>query len=465
LSEEKIESQDKQLSGLIKIFSNRILFLLHAFAYVGVNLLLILIWAVSIPLLPQNTGFVPFFPIFGWGFGFGFHALVWLMYNDKVKYLSELRKQSGFKIAFIFHAWFYGIINLFLMILNLTTNPGVPLFLWPLGGWGVAFGFHAFGFFTWDKSFEVQKTKLHEKHPDYSEQRIKELATSKLLGIEILLMHFTYFAVVAVITFTTQIWLILNTTIENVLQTTVGWALFLGLHVFAYYLFNFNEKISIAMKGLILHVIAYVGLIFIGLWEQFSVGQTIFWWHIPVILWAFFIGIHILITLKWDSINPRALEKVKSRSREGLEDYKYQRLTYWVLFWRFSFIAHVLAYLLGLILLYPVADDLVAILFDSLTLEVPSLLAVIAFGWLIGLLVHGAMYVIAVKQIKGFLMWTAVVHSAAYIGGIPLLITINLISNVLLLPIPPIMWSAIALGGWGFGLGVHLLLAFLTRKK
>ena len=389
-------SEQENLSGLIKLFSNRILFFIHLFAYVAVNLFLILGWAIVLPTLPTKA-FVPFFPIFGWGFGIGAHSLVWLMYNDKIKYLSELRNQSGFKILFIFHAWFYGSINLFLLILDLTTTPNLLWFFWPLGGWGVAFGFHAFGFFTWDKALEVQKGKLREKHPDYSEQRIKEFAASKLLGIEVLLMHITYYVVIAVITYATQIWLLSAVTLENVLQTTIGWALFLGLHVLAYYLFNFNESLSIALKGLILHIIAYVGLIFIGLWEQLTPGQTIFWWHIPVILWIFFIGIHIFVTLKWDSINPRALEKVKSRSREEREEYKYQRLTYWVLFWRFTFIAHIFAYLLGLILIVPMVDYIAALISGSLpiTLAFSSLFSIIALGWLIGVLLHGAIYIIA----------------------------------------------------------------------
>ena len=454
--------ENQRLSGLIKLFSHRILFLLHLFVYVAVNLLLVLIWAVSLPQL-DTTYFIPFLPIFGWGFAMGFHALIYLMYNDKIKYLSEIRTQSGFKILFIFHAWFYCSINLFLMIFDLTTTPDLTWFFWPLGGWGIAFGFHAFGFFTWDKSLENQKNILKTKYPDYSDQRLKELATSKLLGIEVLLMHITYFVIIAVITYTSQIWVILDYTLESVIQTTIGWALFAGLHILAYYLFNYNDKLSTVMKGLILHIIAYVGLIFIGLWEQLSRlsldPQAIFWWHIPVILWAFFIGIHVLVTLKWDSINPSALEKVKSRSREGLEEYKYQRMTYWVLFWRFTFIAHIFAYILGLILILPLANDVAPIISADFTIEASTLLAIVAFGWLIGLLVHGAMYVVAMKQIRNFLMWTAVLHIAAYIGAIPLLITINLLIS------PAILWSAIALGGWAIGLGAHILIAKLTQKK
>ncbi|KKK43568.1 hypothetical protein LCGC14_0957070 [marine sediment metagenome] len=458
-------STDQEFSGLIKIFSHRILFLLHLFAYVAVNLLLILIWAVLLPTIPEailpKNYFLPFFPIFGWGFGIGAHSLVYLTYNDKIKYLSEIRSQAKFKLLFIFHTWFYGSINIFLLILNLTTNLTFLWFLWPLGGWGISFIFHFIGFQTWDKSLEVQKTKLREKHPDYSEERLKEFATSKLLGIEVLLLHITYFAVITVLTYTTEIWLTLGSTIENILQTQVGWSLFLGLHVLAYYLFNYDEKLSITMKGLILHVIAYVGLIFIGLWEQLSPGQIIFWWHIPVILWLFFIGFHILVTLKWDSINPSALEKVKGRSREGLEEYKYQRMTYWVLFWQFTFIAHICAYIVGLILILfsRIPTTIAAGLSVVITVEASDVMAVITFGWLIGLLVHGAMYVIALKQITALLMWTVVLHSAAYIGGIPLLVVINILFT------PTLLWSAIALGGWAIGLGVHLLLAFLTRKK
>ena len=459
-------STDQEFSGLKKILTNRILFIIHLFAYVAINLLLILIWAVIQPtndFLPTDY-FLPFFPIFGWGFGIGFHALIYLMYNDKIKYLSKLRKETGFKIAFIFHAWFYGSINLFLLILNLTTLNTLDFlwFLWPLGGWGIAFAFHAFGFFTWDKSLEAQKTKLREKHPDYSEERLKEFATSRLLGIEVLLLHITYFAVITVITYATQIWETFDYSIESVFQTQVGWALFLGLHILAYYLFNFNETLSVVMKGLILHIIAYVGLIFIGLWEQISRldldPEAIFWWHIPVILWLFFIGIHIFVTIKWDSINPSALEKVKGRSREGREEYKYQRMTYWVLFWRFTFIAHICAYILGLVLILPLAEDIAVIMSVDFVVEASDVMAIVAFGWLIGLLVHGAMCVITMKHISTFLMWTAILHTAAYIGAIPLLISINILFT------PEILWSAIALGGWGIGLGVHLLLALLTRK-
>jgi len=444
-------SDDQRLSGLIKILSHRVLFLLHLFAYGAVSLLLILIWAVTLPQL-ETDYFLPILPIFGWGFGIGFHALVYLMYNDKIKYLSELRKQSGFKIIFIFHAWFYGSINLFLMIFDLTTTPNLIWFFWPLGGWGIAFGFHAFGFFTWDKSLEAQISRLREKHPDYSEQRLKEFAASKLLGIELLMLHLTYFVIVNVIVYTTQIWVpeTVPPTLIQVIESTLGWSIFVAIHLLAYYLLNFVDTMKIEMKFLILHGLGYIGLAVVGLIEQITSGG-VFWWYIPVVLWAIVFGIHVVVALKWNVINPPALEKVKSRAKEGLEEYKYQRMTYWLLLWRFSFIAHIFVYILGIILLN--------VQFINVLGSDTNVWVIVVLGWLMGLLVHGAFYFVALKNITNFLMWTAVLHIAAYIGGIPLLITLNILYD------PTILWSAIALGGWAIGLGAHILIAKLTQKK
>jgi hypothetical protein len=446
-------SQNEELPGLIKLLSHRILFILHLFAYGAVSLLLILIWAVSLPLAGFFY-FTPFFPIFGWGFGMGFHAIVYLMFNDKVKYLSEIRKQIPIKILFIFHAWFYASINIFLLILDLTTPPGLIWSYWPLAMWGIAFAFHAYGFFTWDKSYEKEMLKFREMHPDYSEKRLKSLITSKLLGFVILLTHITYFVLVNIIMYTTGI--IYGLLLMDLLRVSFGWGIFFIVHVLGFYLFTYNKTIKSEMKGLIIHLILYVGYSVWGLFEQIVLlqepgpMQNIFWWHIPVILWAIFIVIHVLVTLRWDKIKPSTLEKVKSRSAEDLEDFEFSKRANWLIFWNWSFIAHIFIYILGIILL--------GIEFSTYGVSL-LLLVIIALGWFIGLLVHGGIYYIALKNITGFLMWTAILHIAAYIGGIPLLITINMIYS------PEFLWSAIALGGWAIGLGAHLLIAFLTKKK
>jgi hypothetical protein len=320
--------------------------------------------------------------------------------------------------------------------------------------WGIAFAFHAYGFFTWDKSYEKEMLKFREMHPDYSEKRIKSLITSKLLGFVILLTHITYFVLVNIIMYTTGI--IYGLLLMDLLRVSFGWGIFFIVHVLGFYLFTYNKTIKSEMKGLIIHLILYVGYSVWGLFEQIVLlqepgpMQNIFWWHIPVILWAIFIVIHVLVTLRWDKIKPSTLEKVKSRSAEDLEDFEFSKRANWLIFWNWSFIAHIFIYILGIILL--------GIEFSTYGVSL-LLLVIIALGWFIGLLVHGGIYYIALKNITGFLMWTAILHIAAYIGGIPLLITINMIYS------PEFLWSAIALGGWAIGLGAHLLIAFLTKKK
>jgi len=441
-------SQNEDLPGLIKLLSHRIVIYVHLFAYVAVSLLLILIWAVTLPQA-EEFYFIPFFPMFGWGFGMGFHAIIYLMYNDKVKFLSELRKQDSFKLLFIFHLWFYCSINIFLLIVDLTTTPGILWFFWPLAMWGIAFAFHVYGFFTFDKFFDKHMTKVREEHPDYSKKRMKETARIKMAGFGALLIHATYFVVVNILIYVIPISLAAPIPSEQI-QNTVNWCVLFGLHIFGYCLFTYVKTIKPEMKGLLFHITLYVGIIAILLYEQFTPEQTIFWWHIPAILWPIAIAIHVLVSLRWDKIKPSAFEKVKTRYREGLEDYEYQKHANGLIFWNWSFIAHIFIYILGVILLYAQFNTL------SIATEV---FIIATLGWLIGLLVHGAIYIVALKNIIEFLMWTAVLHIAAYIGGIPLLITLNILND------PTILWSAIALGGWAIGLGAHLLIAFLTRKK
>jgi len=82
----KIQKEKHNL--LIRFLSHRVPFALHLFLYVAVMGLLVLIWAIT----SGFRFFWPFFPIFGWGFGVGFHAATFFMYNDKfeIEYLSKI---------------------------------------------------------------------------------------------------------------------------------------------------------------------------------------------------------------------------------------------------------------------------------------------------------------------------------------------------------------------------------------
>ena len=47
-------NETKEASGLTALLSNRILFIIHLFAYVAVNLLLTMIWGITLPNRETN---------------------------------------------------------------------------------------------------------------------------------------------------------------------------------------------------------------------------------------------------------------------------------------------------------------------------------------------------------------------------------------------------------------------------
>ncbi len=59
-----MNSTKKENNLVVKILSNRILFVIHAFVYVAVNLLLVLIWAVMLGVV-EDIYFWPYFAMFG----------------------------------------------------------------------------------------------------------------------------------------------------------------------------------------------------------------------------------------------------------------------------------------------------------------------------------------------------------------------------------------------------------------
>lgn len=62
------------------------------------------------------------------------------------------------KIGFFIHLTVYIVINLLLIIINLTTSPGHLWFKWPLIGWGIGLLFHAVGVF-----FSTEGMKIKER--------------------------------------------------------------------------------------------------------------------------------------------------------------------------------------------------------------------------------------------------------------------------------------------------------------
>ena len=451
---EEVNREPKHRNWLLRLLTNRIFYALHLFAYASVNGLLIMIWLVSWRFTGL-TYFWPFHPIFGWGFGFGFHALTYNMYNDKSEYLTYIREQSPYIMAFTYHAFFYISVNLYLFLLNLIDLSFI-WFTWSLGMWGIAFGYHAVGYFTWNKIYDRQKEKLSPIRQDYSKKKLKHKIIVKIGNFWMLLVHLTYFIVTYIIV---NIYVFIGTGLGEVellliASVFISWGIFLGWHAFCYILFYHVESIRDVVKGLILHITFYAllnGLIVFGD-IVFAKYYSLYPWDTIVyfmLLSSIGIFVHAFITYKWDIIieNMRA----KTRAKYGVEFDKddVYSIAKGILFWRWSLIIHFLIYIGALII---IGINMAEQGINLLLLIHPTM------GWLIGVAFHGAIYIIVKKPIKGFLSYTAFLHLTVYIVVSIYLVILNVLFS------PGFPWSAIAIAGWGIGIGLHILLAYLTKK-
>ena len=439
-------ARPEEPNWLAKFLSNRILFVLHLFAYVAVSLLLLMIWAVT------GLGlFWPMYEIFGWGIGIGFHAITYLMYNDKVSFLTKIRKQSAFRILFVYHAFFYSIVNILLIVINLTSFPGWLWFLWSLLIWGLGFSIHAVGFLTWDNLFQAEMKNVHEKY-DLPVRLLKKKATSKLTQFWLMVIHAAYYLLITILLYSGIVIGTFTITVENQTQNSIGWGIALGLQVFSYYLFNYIEKIKPVMKGLILNIVAYAAInIWLVIYNIINMTEfSMFWATYPLILWAIVVGVHAFLTYKWDSILSGATERAKKISAEGLDDYDIRAKAVEIIFWMWSLIAHIAVYIAGVVL---IAINLTAQGLD------PTIVIHPIMGWMIGVAIHAAIYIVVQKGIKGFLLQVLILHAAAYIVTSVYLVILNVLFT------PGFLWSVIAIGGWGIGFGFHIMIVYLTKKK
>ncbi|MFX1340792.1 MAG: 2TM domain-containing protein, partial [Promethearchaeota archaeon] len=319
-------SESRKNNALIRLLSHRILFALHLFTYCAVMGLLVLIWAVT-----GDGLFWPFFAIFGWGFASGFHTLVYLMYNDKIEVLSKIRHDPTFKVLFVFHAWFYITVNLFLLIINLAFAPGVIFFIYPLMYWGIAFAFHALGFFLWDSSLNRELKNLKVKYPDEGDKKLKMRAASKISNFWLVIIHISYYIVV-------NIWLYTNNILRpsdptELIEASLAWGSILIVHIFSYLLFYFVESITPVMKGLIINIAFYIVGNGWQLYQYFTNPSKIFWPIFSLLLWGILIAYHAYITMNWNSIIDKALNTVKSQYGEDLDKYKLRSKARWLVFW------------------------------------------------------------------------------------------------------------------------------------
>jgi hypothetical protein len=151
------------LKGFSRLFS-RVPTALHAFLYFSVMGFLSLIWAISISRIGLRF-FWPMYPMFGWGFACGWHIILYLSYNNKIRFLSNLRQRPYFGAFFITHAWFYISVSIFLIVINALYSR-FPWSAFAIIGWGIVFGFHVIiaSLMEPQKNPEVKPIQTEEIH-------------------------------------------------------------------------------------------------------------------------------------------------------------------------------------------------------------------------------------------------------------------------------------------------------------
>ncbi|MHA1454016.1 MAG: 2TM domain-containing protein [Promethearchaeota archaeon] len=438
----------KEKSNFSKFLANRIVFLIHLFLYVGVNLLLVLIWGLT------GAGvFWPIGSIFGWGIAMSLHSVAYLGHIDKENFLSKTFKEGNtIKTLFVYHCTLYTSIMLLLFMVDIMKAPITGNFVYPVVIWGILLVVHAIGFSKLDSKIEKQSKILQEKYPEYSEKQAKKEASSKIARVIILFMHVGLFIVLNALLYIFRFSSLSPSGKTEFVFYTIAWACVVVTHGLGYFLKYFT-KIKAKWTTLIINIVGY-GILSAGVVIRNSIIETLpfRYWQYPVVLWGIWVGVLLIMTFIWESLIKRATTRITSNGRNAdIEEFEVQSKAKRLVFWMGSFITHILVYIAGILLMNSSATDVYSI-YGLGILFIPAL------GWLIGLATHGIIVFIIWKPVKNNLNRSIIAHIVIYIFTSILLVFINLHYT------PGFLWCLIAMGGWGLGLGFHVLLKAMKKK-
>lgn len=266
------------------------------------------------------------------------------------------------------------------------------------------------------------------------------MAKWKIFNLWMLITNIAYFIVgnIAIYSLSTG---------DFTLQGILFWGTALGLHVFAYLFYYYVKLVKAANKGFIFHLAFFGAFIAWGIYqitiENISSVPVLFILE-PVIIWAILLGFHALVAQKWRSILDNAVKTVEKNSKDIKDEFTIINKAKWLAFWNWSLIAH------GSIFSTVIILSAIQVIIEIAPLEI---LLHVAFGEGIAVSIHGAIYFVYLKNIRGFWKWTFILHKVTFVVTGAYLICFNII----FLPSSPV--SAIALVGWGIGLGLHYILA------
>jgi hypothetical protein len=67
------------------------------------------------------------------------------------------------KLGFFSHLAAYVVVNLILVIYNLTRSPNDLWFYWPLAGWGIGVFFHGMSTFVWGEGSSIKERMIRKE--------------------------------------------------------------------------------------------------------------------------------------------------------------------------------------------------------------------------------------------------------------------------------------------------------------
>ncbi|TXT67735.1 MAG: conserved membrane protein of unknown function [Promethearchaeota archaeon] len=437
--EKKLESSDKTEKAM------SIILVIHLFAYAAVMGLLVLLYFLAMGAT-GITFFWPIYPILGWGIGVGIHALIYGIYYAVTPFLAKLKTQSPFKILFIFHAWVYGMVNLIVFFGNISILGlfNVIYFYWPLLLWGIGLGIHGLGYITWDKKLEKEKAKLMREEAGITEDKARKISTFKLVIFYLLIAHIIYFIVAQVLIYA----LFFPIDLVDGILSSILWGVAVIIHAFGYYIYFYQKSIEAVKKGVIIHAAFYIGYnplnIIRGLVIQPIDTVSPF---ISLLFWGIFLAFHAYVAMKYKQLKEKAETSLNEKAKD-VDPKEIQAKIKWFVAWKWSFLGHMVIYVVGLIA--------ITITIFVLSLDI-AILPVVALGWLIGLSAHYSLYWILMFRARNALKWTFRIHLHVYIPACVDMVVLNLLTG-------GFPWSPIGILGWGIGIGVHYILKKYISK-
>jgi hypothetical protein len=76
---------------------------------------------------------------------------------------EKAKRRVEEKIGFFSHLGVYVVVNVVLLLINLTQSRGDYWFYWPLFGWGIGVFFHGMGVFVWGEGSGLKERMIEKE--------------------------------------------------------------------------------------------------------------------------------------------------------------------------------------------------------------------------------------------------------------------------------------------------------------